>query len=278
MILGVGALLVPLVFTSACAHVENALPASKKETKAFKVIIDPTDAEAMGLSASEALFFEVDEEGKILGQKARFLGRLLGDTIFERDDKVAFKLKEEGLIENAEGRVLDAQIIDNDIEFKSFTNGARMRLSVRKGALFFSIEDSAERPSESKSLGRISPFKEKDTQQILWISHYVLLKSFELYACRAKQVLAKTSLTLLNQEQQIFHAENGRYGRSLTEIAYIKNTPYYNFEVQSEADHSFLAKATSVLETETKGAFHSREDVWTIDENGKLENIIDACR
>ncbi|MBN1755705.1 hypothetical protein JW877_05775 [bacterium] len=88
-------------------------------------------------------------------------------------------------------------------------------------------------------------------------------------AVRTIQIEAKTMLQALYQKEAAYHAMNGAYTDDIGELSYMLSGRYYELTVRSATADAFIAEARGNIDNDIT------EDVWRIDHNGKLTNIVD---
>jgi len=104
----------------------------------------------------------------------------------------------------------------------------------------------------------------------------IAIPNYMTYQCKAKQSEAKSGLGAIRTSQEAFHAENGRYGKTLGVIGFdgLKGRARYNYTLKAVSctTSGFVAQAT--------GAGIDGDitvDIWTINHNGTLANLQNDC-
>ena len=106
---------------------------------------------------------------------------------------------------------------------------------------------------------------------IIGILAAIAIPNFMNYQCKAKQSEAKSLLGDLRKAEEAYFAEYDAYSTSLGAVGFeAKGDTRYNIVVAPATTSAFTATATATI--------NGNADVWTIDEQGELDNGTNACQ
>lgn len=108
---------------------------------------------------------------------------------------------------------------------------------------------------------------------IIGILAAIAIPNFMSYQCKAKQSEAKSALGDIRTMQEVYFAEHDSY-QSLDDIGWSINSTEarYNYTMNTTGN-SFEAQATADIDNDGT----DDDDVWTIDDDGDLENNTNDC-
>ncbi|MGM0393777.1 MAG: type IV pilin protein [Thermodesulfobacteriota bacterium] len=108
---------------------------------------------------------------------------------------------------------------------------------------------------------------------IIGILAAIAIPNFMNYQCKARQSEAKTNLGAIRVAQEAYLAENNTYASDIDSLGWeTKGETEYTYSITSGDSTSFTAQATA---DNFKG---SDTDTWTIDQDGDLQNTVNACQ
>lgn len=106
---------------------------------------------------------------------------------------------------------------------------------------------------------------------IIAILSSIAIPNFILYQCKAKQSEAKYNLGAVRTTEEAYFASYDVYSTSLNDIGFAtKGTATYSIKITVPTPNTFLATATATLQ--------SRNDRWTMNQDGVLLNLENACK
>ena len=106
---------------------------------------------------------------------------------------------------------------------------------------------------------------------IIGILAAIAIPNFLNYQCKAKQSEAKANLGNIRTSQEAYFAEYDTYADEMSSIGFAtKGNKKYTYYMTSADSSAFTAGAST---DNLKGT----NDVWTIDEDGVLTNVTNAC-
>lgn len=113
---------------------------------------------------------------------------------------------------------------------------------------------------------------------IVSILSIMAIPNFMNYQCKSKQGEARQSLGAVAKCEEAFKSEYDRYSTSPDSIGFtMKGTSRYSITITADR-FSFTAKAAADGPGAPSGLkIGTGDDVWTIDQELKLENIENAC-
>jgi len=97
------------------------------------------------------------------------------------------------------------------------------------------------------------------------------------YLCKGKQCEARVMLAKIPKIQEDYMSEHGSYADNET-LGFTIKGKYYTYNIIRNSPTSYTAEAVS--DNDGKGIKQGAagDDVWTINENGQLRNIKNACQ
>ena len=106
---------------------------------------------------------------------------------------------------------------------------------------------------------------------IIGILAAIAIPNFMNYQCKAKQSEAKSLLGDLRKAEEAYFAEYDSYSTSQGAVGFeAKGDTRYTIVVNPARTNAFTATATATINGET--------DVWTMNEQGTLNNSDNACQ
>ncbi len=116
---------------------------------------------------------------------------------------------------------------------------------------------------------------------IMGILAAIAITSYSSYACRAKQAVAHTALKNLQLAEERYRSRVGSYTQSISDLPgideYTQNPPYH-LVITNASDISFNARAECKPNDGCAIAGSTDNDIWSIDQNGNLQVVENACR
>jgi len=106
---------------------------------------------------------------------------------------------------------------------------------------------------------------------IIGILAALAIANFISYHCRVKMSEAKINLGEIRKNEEAYYVENSTYSHSLDKIGFAtKGQARYTYVIPDADNLVFTARATATI----SGA----QDVWTIDQDGTLSHVSNACQ
>lgn len=106
---------------------------------------------------------------------------------------------------------------------------------------------------------------------IIGVLAAIAIPNFILYQCKAKQSEAKYNLGAVRTTEEAYFASYDMYTTSLSAIGFAtKGTSNYSIIISVPTSTTFLATATATLQ--------GRNDRWTMNQDGVLNNLDNACK
>lgn len=107
---------------------------------------------------------------------------------------------------------------------------------------------------------------------IIGILSAIAIPNFMRFVCKTKQIEAKKNLSILRSCEEAYKAVNDTYGSDLNNIG-------FSFSGTSKYTYTFISNvSSSEFTAHTKAVIDGKDDIWTIDQNGTLNNTVDACK
>ena len=107
---------------------------------------------------------------------------------------------------------------------------------------------------------------------IIGILSAIAVPNFITFLCKAKQIEAKKNLSILRSCEEAYRAVHDTYGSDLNKLG-------FSFSGTSKYTYTFISAINaSEFKAHTKGVINGKDDIWTIDQNGTLDNISNACK
>ena len=107
---------------------------------------------------------------------------------------------------------------------------------------------------------------------IIGILSAIAIPNFMSFVCKTRQIEAKKNLSILRSCEEAYRAVHDTYGSDLNKIG-------FSFSGMSKYTYTFIsAVSSSEFTAHTKGVINGKDDIWTIDQNGTLNNTTNACK
>ena len=99
----------------------------------------------------------------------------------------------------------------------------------------------------------------------------IAIPNFMNYVCKSRQIEAKKNLSTLRSCEEAYKAVYDTYSTDLNRIGFsFVNISKYSYTFINTIDSkNFTAQAEATIDT--------KNDKWTIDQNGNLTNTANAC-
>ncbi|MBN2542753.1 hypothetical protein JXI42_07775 [bacterium] len=97
----------------------------------------------------------------------------------------------------------------------------------------------------------------------------VFTQPYQKGALKTKQLEAKQLLSAICQQQAMHQAQHGEYSRDIKQLQRLSRGKYYTLSIVRADANGYLAEARANLDND------KTEDVWQMDENCRIKNIVD---
>jgi len=110
---------------------------------------------------------------------------------------------------------------------------------------------------------------------IIGILAAIAIPNYLSYLCKTRQSEADLNISEIFKRQELYIIANDEYSDNLEDLGFGDTFKYYAYSIDRPSGRSYTAYAKSKLPgVKYKGA---EEDIWITNQNGRHENIKNAC-